>query len=605
MIIAVGIFSIIVLLTTGAFLSLSSAQKKLQNSQEVLNELRFSLDLMGQEIIYGSAFVNEYGEHDACKNGCDLKSPGQQIVFAAKVRPDVPIRRIHYYLTTDPVTGNGIIMKGEQKTHGPCSVIGGSWGGSLMPECYQPFTSDKVDVKRVRFYVNNNDDPDEQTIINLVIQGTVLPGTKDEESFEISSSFTPRFGQDPNQLPPADNQPPEVLITIPSSDPYTTSNTSIVLQGEAADNRGVTEITWLNEATQATGTMSSINPSLSLAGPGAIGPPATGIIHNWQTTSINLKPSSVNVLTVTAKDDAGTPGSDSITVNCMAPLPPPIFDNGYAGYYCDDNYANPPGVHTKIYLRWVKADGADRYHIYRSTGGGPYTLVANTTGSDTTICTWGTSCLYWQDYSSHITPGVTYSYCIKSYSNFSGTESSCANDSETAVDFAPLQCYDGVDNDGDGLIDYSADPGCSSYCDDSENSEGSGGGGGGGSGGGGGGSGTSPDFNLIPCVDRKVSVTVNSGQGGSSASNLCSIKVSPLNGFNSSVNLSASSPHISGSNFSPNPVATNGTSYVRVFVPNSTLPGNYSLSINGSGGGASGSTSITLEVTQAGGSGGI
>lgn len=45
------------------------------------------------------------------------------------------------------------------------------------------------------------------------------------------------------------------------------------------------------------------------------------------------------------------------------------------------------------------------------------------------------------------------------------------------------QCYDGVDNDGDGLVDYPADPGCSSTSDDDETNVVDNGGGGGGGGG--------------------------------------------------------------------------------------------------------------------------
>lgn len=41
------------------------------------------------------------------------------------------------------------------------------------------------------------------------------------------------------------------------------------------------------------------------------------------------------------------------------------------------------------------------------------------------------------------------------------------------------ECYDGLDNDGNGLEDYPADPGCDSYTDDSEVTVVSGGGGGG------------------------------------------------------------------------------------------------------------------------------
>ncbi len=65
-----------------------------------------------------------------------------------------------------------------------------------------------------------------------------------------------------------------------------------------------------------------------------------------------------------------------------------------------------------------------------------------------------------------------------------GSDPGCesfGDDDET--DTTPVQCVDGVDNDGDSLIDYPADPGCDSSSDDSEvnlvpSSTGGGGGGG-------------------------------------------------------------------------------------------------------------------------------
>ena len=51
-------------------------------------------------------------------------------------------------------------------------------------------------------------------------------------------------------------------------------------------------------------------------------------------------------------------------------------------------------------------------------------------------------------------------------SNYSSTSSTTAS---TTVDCAAVyQCSDGIDNDGDGLTDFPADPGCSSATDDSE-----------------------------------------------------------------------------------------------------------------------------------------
>lgn len=61
-------------------------------------------------------------------------------------------------------------------------------------------------------------------------------------------------------------------------------------------------------------------------------------------------------------------------------------------------------------------------------------------------------------------------------------------------DASPKACEDGVDNDGDGLVDHPSDPGCSSPADDDESNPPAGGGDGGGSSGGSGpaGGGSSP-----------------------------------------------------------------------------------------------------------------
>src|SRR3989344_2538889 len=81
--------------------------------------------------------------------------------------------------------------------------------------------------------------------------------------------------------------------------------------------------------------------------------------------------------------------------------------------------------------------------------------------------------------------------------------SSADDDDETNV---PLpQCSDGIDNDGDGFIDYPNDPGCSSADDDDETNNGGGtggGGSGGGSGGGTGGSGTGGGGSQTQCSDN-------------------------------------------------------------------------------------------------------
>ncbi len=66
------------------------------------------------------------------------------------------------------------------------------------------------------------------------------------------------------------------------------------------------------------------------------------------------------------------------------------------------------------------------------------------------------------------------------------------------------QCNDGIDNDGDNLIDYLGDPGCDTSIDDDESNPSTGGGGGSGGGGGGGGGTTVSSQSLTGVIFRGV-----------------------------------------------------------------------------------------------------
>jgi len=90
-----------------------------------------------------------------------------------------------------------------------------------------------------------------------------------------------------------DPTPPSVAITSPTSSPtYTAIGSSVTLQGTAADNVGVTQVTWMN----------------SRGGSGT----ATGT-SNWVASAIALQLGS-NVLTVTARDAVGNTTATNLTV---------------------------------------------------------------------------------------------------------------------------------------------------------------------------------------------------------------------------------------------------------------------------------------------------
>lgn len=91
----------------------------------------------------------------------------------------------------------------------------------------------------------------------------------------------------------ADSTPPTVKITSPtSSTSFTTTASSLTLQGTASDNVGVTGVTWTN-SRGGSGTASGTSA--------------------WTTNAIALQ-TGTNILSVTARDAAGNTATTSLTV---------------------------------------------------------------------------------------------------------------------------------------------------------------------------------------------------------------------------------------------------------------------------------------------------
>ncbi len=100
-----------------------------------------------------------------------------------------------------------------------------------------------------------------------------------------------------------DTTPPTVAITSPtSSSTYTTGSSPLTLGGTAADNVGVTQVTWAN----------------SLGGSGT----ASGTT-SWTASGIVLQ-LGTNVLTVTARDAASNTATASLMVTLSNTTPPTV-----------------------------------------------------------------------------------------------------------------------------------------------------------------------------------------------------------------------------------------------------------------------------------------
>jgi hypothetical protein len=110
-----------------------------------------------------------------------------------------------------------------------------------------------------------------------------------EDATPASQSFTVNI---------PDTTPPTVTITTPTTAAtYSTSSSPLTLGGTAADNVGVTQVTWANDrggSGTATGTTS------------------------WTAGGIALQ-GGTNILTVTARDAAGNTGTKTLTVTFTRP----------------------------------------------------------------------------------------------------------------------------------------------------------------------------------------------------------------------------------------------------------------------------------------------
>ena len=109
------------------------------------------------------------------------------------------------------------------------------------------------------------------------------------------------------------------------------------------------------------------------------------------------------------------------------------------------------------------------------------------------------------------------------------------------------------------------------------------------------------DFGLNKSKDISVNVTGS----GNSTSNASQITVTPFSGFAAAVNLLAISisPNLPGISYSLNPPTLNQTQYssgsaFQATIPGSTIPGNYTITIQGVGGGFTRTVNVILKVNS-------
>ena len=210
-----------------------------------------------------------------------------------------------------------------------------------------------------------------------------LTGLQDGQTYYIAATAYNDLGEsdysnEVSGVPGPDNEEsPTVTISSPTTgDTYATEEDTITLGGSAADNVGVTSVTWINDRG-GSGTVSGTD--------------------SWTIPNISLQEGN-NVITVTAHDAAGNTGSDTLTVTYTSPdFQPPTIPS---------NLLSSSVSSTQINLTWTASTddiGVAGYTIYRD--GVQVDTSPSNSYSDTGL-----------------SPSTTYTYTVSAY-DAAGNES--------------------------------------------------------------------------------------------------------------------------------------------------------------------------------------
>lgn len=161
MLVAVFIFSIVVLIAMNALVGIIGAQRKATSVQNIQDNVRFALEFMTRAIRTGqvlSCGQIQFAVPRDCAGSDSLlaftASDGAQTVFR--------------------LFNNRIEFSNDS---------GGSFGA---------ITASEVRIDRLRFYVVGGEIADLQTRVTVSLGATIEPGTKNEKTINIQTSVTPR-----------------------------------------------------------------------------------------------------------------------------------------------------------------------------------------------------------------------------------------------------------------------------------------------------------------------------------------------------------------------------------------------------------------------------
>lgn len=178
MMVAFGIFSIIMTVAVGSFISLMEANHKTQELKTVVNNLHFAFENISRNIRTGSLYHCDIASAPLTAPRDCSESPASSIIFTTRDG-----RRMVYTYTL--LDGYGVINRAV--------VAAGEEGRLSDPEVYIPITSPDINIEQLRFYVDGTGASDmKQPRVLIVVKGVIQGKSKVASRFNLETLVSQR-----------------------------------------------------------------------------------------------------------------------------------------------------------------------------------------------------------------------------------------------------------------------------------------------------------------------------------------------------------------------------------------------------------------------------
>ncbi|OHA21658.1 MAG: hypothetical protein A3H73_00860 [Candidatus Taylorbacteria bacterium RIFCSPLOWO2_02_FULL_50_120] len=180
MIVAFGIFSVIMAVSVGSLASLLEANHKARALKTVVNNLHFAFENISRNVRTGSLYHCDITEGELTKTRDCANNPASSIIFTARNGK----RIVYKYI---PV-GNGF------GTLGRAIILPGQEGLLIDPAVFVPVTSPELRVEQLSFFVDGTSLSDkEQPRILIIMRGSMQGKSKVVSRFNFQTLVSQRL----------------------------------------------------------------------------------------------------------------------------------------------------------------------------------------------------------------------------------------------------------------------------------------------------------------------------------------------------------------------------------------------------------------------------